>query len=134
MRGCSTVRLEGRDSAFWNPASEGREKRMSSWLNRVLFGRQLSHGSDNENPQTFEEALPTPSANVVDLQQAVRSLEPGGGGGRQGETQCVRIEERDVLRTKFGLADRALYNRFPPRLGVVPGDWPRFNLPVTELA
>lgn len=45
---------------------------MASWLNRVLFGRQLSHGSDNENPQTFEEALP-PVGNVEDLQQTVRA-------------------------------------------------------------
>ncbi len=29
----------------------------ASWLKSVLFGRQLSHGSANEDPQTFEEAF-----------------------------------------------------------------------------
>lgn len=28
-----------------------------NFLKKTLFGRQLSHGSDNENPQSFEEAL-----------------------------------------------------------------------------
>ena len=27
------------------------------WIKKTLFGRQLSHGSDNEVPETFEQAL-----------------------------------------------------------------------------
>lgn len=34
--------------------------KMASWVKKVLFGRQLSHGSDTENPQSFEEALQPP--------------------------------------------------------------------------
>ena len=30
---------------------------MASWLKAKLFGRQLSYGSDNPEPQNFEEAL-----------------------------------------------------------------------------
>ena len=30
---------------------------MASWLKAKLFGRQLSYGSDNAEPQNFEEAL-----------------------------------------------------------------------------
>lgn len=30
---------------------------MAGWVKKVLFGRQLSHGSDNENPQSFDEAF-----------------------------------------------------------------------------
>lgn len=30
---------------------------MASWLKGKLFGRQLSHGSDKEDPQSFEEAF-----------------------------------------------------------------------------
>ena len=34
--------------------------KMASWVKKMLFGRQLSHGSDTENPQSFEEALQPP--------------------------------------------------------------------------
>ena len=30
---------------------------MASWLKAKLFGRQLSYGSESEDPQSFEEAL-----------------------------------------------------------------------------
>lgn len=30
---------------------------MASWLKAKLFGRQLSYGSENEDPQSFEEAF-----------------------------------------------------------------------------
>lgn len=30
---------------------------MASWIKSVLFGRQLSHGSDKEDPKSFEEAF-----------------------------------------------------------------------------
>lgn len=32
----------------------------AKWLKATLFGRQLSHGSDKESPQTFDEALQQP--------------------------------------------------------------------------
>ena len=44
-----------------------------SWVKKVLFGRQLSHGSEQENPQTFEEAIPQ-AANVSELQQTVSAF------------------------------------------------------------
>lgn len=30
---------------------------MAKWLKATLFGRQLSHGSDKDSPETFSEAL-----------------------------------------------------------------------------
>lgn len=30
---------------------------MASWLKAKLFDRQLSHGSDKEDPQSFDEAF-----------------------------------------------------------------------------
>ena len=30
---------------------------MAEWLKAKLFGRQLSHGSETEHPQSFDEAL-----------------------------------------------------------------------------
>lgn len=30
---------------------------MASWLKGKLFGRQLSHGSETEDPKNFEEAF-----------------------------------------------------------------------------
>jgi hypothetical protein len=35
---------------------------MAKWLKTALFGRQLSHGSDKESPETFSEALQQQSA------------------------------------------------------------------------
>lgn len=32
----------------------------AKWLKATLFGRQLSHGSDKESPETFEDALQSP--------------------------------------------------------------------------
>lgn len=32
---------------------------MAAWLKAKLFGRQLSHGSEIEDPQSFEEAFQT---------------------------------------------------------------------------
>lgn len=43
---------------------------MASWLKAKLFGRQLSHGSENEDPQSFEEAFQqqtiTPVSNIAE--------------------------------------------------------------------
>ena len=43
--------------------SHSREPRkrvkMAQWLKSVLFGRQLSHGSGTEDPQSFDEAFQT---------------------------------------------------------------------------
>ena len=30
---------------------------MAKWLKSVLFGRQLSYGSENEDPKSFEDAF-----------------------------------------------------------------------------
>ena len=30
---------------------------MAKWLKSVLFGRQLSYGSENEDPKNFEDAF-----------------------------------------------------------------------------
>ncbi len=47
---------------------------MASWLKGVLFGRQLSHGSANEDPQTFEEAFqPQLVQNVVNVEEVSSS-------------------------------------------------------------
>ena len=40
---------------------------MASFVKKILFGRQLSHGSDTENPQTFEEALQPPPLSVSNI-------------------------------------------------------------------
>ena len=39
---------------------------MAKWVKKMLFGRQLSHGSDTEEPQSFDDAL----------QQQIPQLEP----------------------------------------------------------
>ena len=42
------------------PHTPCREPRkMAKWLKSVLFGRQLSHGSGTEDPQSFDEAFQT---------------------------------------------------------------------------
>lgn len=43
---------------------------MAGWLKAKLFGRQLSHGSENEDPQSFEEAFQQPQ-----LQQAEQEFQ-----------------------------------------------------------
>ena len=48
----------------------GQIKKMSKWLKSVLFGRQLSHGSENEDPQSFEEAFQP--QNVEQMPNLVR--------------------------------------------------------------
>ena len=30
---------------------------MAKWVKKMLFGRQLSHGSDVEQPESFDDAL-----------------------------------------------------------------------------
>ena len=49
---------------------------MAGWVKKVLFGRQLSHGSDNENPRSFEEAFQEPQAilNVSNLSTVSQPL------------------------------------------------------------
>ena len=44
------------------------EEDMAGWVKNILFGRQLSHGSDTENHQTFEEAFQPPPLNM-EIQQ-----------------------------------------------------------------
>lgn len=42
---------------------------MASWLKAKLFGRQLSYGSENEDPQSFQEALQSQAVpNVANLE------------------------------------------------------------------
>ena len=44
---------------------------MASWIKTVLFGRQLSHGSDKEDPKNFEEALQQQQAEPEVQQQTL---------------------------------------------------------------
>lgn len=54
---------------------------MAKWLKATLFGRQLSHGSDKDTPETFEDALQSPFSfepqNVEQVQQQQYGYEPG---------------------------------------------------------
>ena len=63
------------------------------WLKGKLFGRQLSHGSENEAPATFDEALnpQPPQADVVQQVQMPPMSEV--------VTYCTIIERRacDIL-------------------------------------
>ena len=45
-----------------------RAEDMAGWVKSILFGRQLSHGSDTEDPQTFQEAFQPPPLNM-EIQQ-----------------------------------------------------------------
>ena len=46
---------------------------MAQKLKAFLFGRQLSHGSENESPVTFEDAL-QPNFDFTPQQQEVRHI------------------------------------------------------------
>lgn len=51
---------------------------MAEWLKAKLFGRQLSYGSETEEPTTFEEALQSnavPNIQPLQQQQAMPTLE-----------------------------------------------------------
>ena len=47
---------------------------MAKWIKSVLFGRQLSHGSDNENPSSFSEAFQQQDVEEMEVQQAEQTL------------------------------------------------------------
>ena len=38
---------------------------MASWVKKMLFRRQLSHGSDTEKPESFDEALQQQVKNII---------------------------------------------------------------------
>ena len=42
------------------------------WIKGKLFGRQLSHGSENEAPATFDEALNPQPPQQADVVQQVQ--------------------------------------------------------------
>lgn len=52
-------RAERVQSSLGSPTLDlpGTSARMAKWLKATLFGRQLSHGSDKDSPETFSEAL-----------------------------------------------------------------------------
>ena len=45
------------------------QSNMASWIKSVLFGRQLSHGSDNEDPKTFEDAFQQQQQEPMEIQE-----------------------------------------------------------------
>lgn len=64
---------------------------MAKWLKATLFGRQLSHGSDKDSPETFSEALQEQQSpfNFEVLQDQSfgcyeQTMTPGAVGGAVG--------------------------------------------------
>ena len=49
------------------------QEKMASFIKKILFGRQLSHGSETENPQTFEQALQPPPPIISDQLSSIES-------------------------------------------------------------
>ena len=47
---------------------------MAAWIKAKLFGRQLSHGSDKENPQNFQEAFQQQQEQMEVEQTLVRFI------------------------------------------------------------
>ena len=50
---------------------------MAEWLKAKLFGRQLSYGSETEEPTSFEEALQSNAVPNLQLEQAPAQQQQG---------------------------------------------------------